>query len=87
MKERRYDLDEKQRRAWYGKDGRQTEGLDILPGRPLCYNISQRSLLVTSIRETIFTVAGRAIYRTLSTRAECFREARWVDWSELGGDR
>jgi hypothetical protein len=76
-----------ERKAWYTTDGQQAEGPKILPGRPLCCYIPQRSLLVTSIRDTIFTVAGRAMYRnTLSTKEECFRETTQFNWGRLGED-
>jgi len=71
--------------AWFERMCGKQKGYRSLLGGPLCYYILQRSLRVTSIRETIFTVAGRAMYRTLSIKAECLRKAMWVDavnWEE-----
>lgn len=68
--------------AWYVvKD--ETDKLQDPADRALKYYISQEVILVAS-RKTIFTVAGKAMYRTPSIKAECFEKHTHSQCSALG---
>lgn len=61
-----------------------TDKLEDLAGRALeCY-ISQEIIPAAGIRETIFTVAGKAMYRTPSIKAVFFEKHTYSQCSGLG---